>query len=66
MRDNRLGKFLSPKNVTYYETKKDQVIFLDSQITYVNNKQFLVMNYVLDAQVTTVTRESYCLFEVIA
>lgn len=52
--------------MTYYETKKDQVILLDSQITYVNNKQFLVMNYVLDAQVTTVTRESYCLFEVIA
>jgi len=39
---------------------------LDSQITYVNNKQFLVMNYVLDAKVTTVVRQVYSLFEAVA
>ncbi len=57
---------MSPKNLTFYETKKDQIILLDSSITYVNNKQFLVMNYVLDAKVTTVERQVYSIFDAIA
>lgn len=66
LKDNIFGGFFTPKNLTYYETKKDQIILLDSSITYVNNKQFLVMNYVLDAKVTTMVRSVFSIFEAVA